>query len=147
MCMTGDGTTILLGGSGIVGRIVSMSEFPESLPVLDDNDLSLSGGDHAKKCIGGVIEHDRWEGVAVFDIDDMKDLGNWSAGAPNEGAAQAIVVTYQKRAGQTAGGTTQGTGWLVQQSVGNLETNTRSEGAFAFVFAGGAAGIAHAAGS
>lgn len=147
MCMTGDGTTITLGGSGIVGRIVSMGEFPESLPVLDDNDLSLSEGDHAQKCIGGVIEHDRWEGVAVFDIDDMKDLGNWTGG----GAEQAIVVTYQPQVvggtPQTSGGTTTGNGWLVQQSVGNLETNTRSVGAFAFVFKGGASGIAHAAGS
>ena len=153
MCLTGDHTTIVVTGDvgGMVGRIVSISEWTEEVDVIKDNDLSLQPGNHEKHCIGKLIKHDRIEGIAVFDPDTKPDVGNYgtgmttTGGGTNNGTAQTITITFQTPPGRTAGATKVGAGWLVQRpGIGNLENGVRSEGAFAFVFQGGSGAIVDA---
>ena len=151
MCLTGDDTTITVTADdgGMVGRVVSISEWTEEVDVIKDNDLSLQPGDHEKHCIGKLIKHDRVEGIAVFDPDTKPDLGNYNTGitatgsqGTDDGTVATITITFQTPPGRSAGATKVGAGWLTQRpGIGNLENGVRSEGAFSFVFSGTGSGI------
>ena len=126
-CLTGNGTTITFATSGSVGRIISIDEWNESITNIEDNDLSFVAGDHDQYCPGSTIHH----GPMPFSIAVDPSVQN----PMPLGVEQLITVT------RSDGSTVFGQGWVSQRSEGSYQSNTRVEGAYQLMFAGGPGGI------
>ena len=142
MASTGNGATISFGdpptptpGVDVIGRIVRMGEWPESVADIPDNDLSIPVGGHMQYCPGDLVDHDEVPLDVVFDGDISPLLGD----------EQLITITYPVPEGKSNGATRVGLGWIKRRGNGPMATGERPEASFAIRFKGGAAGIGHTA--
>lgn len=132
MCLTGNGATFALsaiaGGATpptSVGRVISIPEREEMLPVIDDDDLASTA---AEKCPGDFDENAPQDIGVVFDPDTYKEL-KAARGTPFIG-----TLTYPLQAGQSTPASETGSGFLIGGSRGQMVNNERTEGMIRWVW-------------
>jgi hypothetical protein len=110
--LLGNGTTIVLS-TGAIGLVVSIRPEKESLPVIPDDDLSVTGN---HQCIPGKLTTiGDTQLVAVFNPDSV----------PAKGTVVTFTQTYAPRTGQTSGAVRAGTGFIFEREVQEIANDTR----------------------
>lgn len=126
MAQTGNLATISFATSGFTAKYTEIGTPNESVPVLDDSDLSLPAGSYATKVPGDLIDHGPINCKFWFDIDARPPIRT----------EETVTITFPKKSTQTNGGTISGKAFITERTGPTLANNQLQSGEFNLQFTG-----------
>lgn len=123
---TGHGASVTFGTTGGTWLARRISEFEESLPIVDTSYLATST---RRTTMAGDL---RERNTVVVQI-----LFQGTQGLPAQGTAETITITHPTASGNSTPANLAGTGFIRRTQYPAFETNTLQMGEIEFEFNGG----------